>query len=343
MSFVGPRALRPGEIEIEGGHRLPLEAVPGYADRIVVRPGLTGVAQVYAPRDISRRRKFRYDRLYIQPSIVRSRYAFDSPVVLDKLPRHMGIQGPQVLTPGRRDVIVVGGGPAGLLAARDLAASGFSTIVVEEHETIGVPVHCTGVLGMDAFDELDLPRHTILHTAHAARFISADGSSLLIDHDRVRAAIIDRGEIRRSAGGECCRGRAQRFRPVAESGRSMSTPTVSACRPRAGSRARTRLHHCLRRELSIQPAPRSRTAATVRPQRAARGRRFLRLITSRCTSDVKLRPVGSDGSCRFDAAVRSVRARRRDVRSAASRRIQASWPPASIDGSVSDAHGTSLA
>jgi lipopolysaccharide/colanic/teichoic acid biosynthesis glycosyltransferase len=66
MSFVGPRALRPGEIEIEGGAPVPLEAVDGYADRIVVRPGLTGVAQVFAPRDISRRSKFRYDRLYIQ-------------------------------------------------------------------------------------------------------------------------------------------------------------------------------------------------------------------------------------------------------------------------------------
>jgi lipopolysaccharide/colanic/teichoic acid biosynthesis glycosyltransferase len=66
MSFVGPRALRPGEIEIEGGHPVPLEAVPGYASRIIVRPGLTGVAQVYAPRDISRRSKFRYDRLYIR-------------------------------------------------------------------------------------------------------------------------------------------------------------------------------------------------------------------------------------------------------------------------------------
>ncbi|MFL6280565.1 MAG: sugar transferase [Vicinamibacterales bacterium] len=66
MSFVGPRALRPGEIEIEGGMPVPLEAVPGYMSRIVVRPGLTGIAQVYAPRDISRRRKFRYDELYIR-------------------------------------------------------------------------------------------------------------------------------------------------------------------------------------------------------------------------------------------------------------------------------------
>jgi lipopolysaccharide/colanic/teichoic acid biosynthesis glycosyltransferase len=66
MSFVGPRALRPGEIENEGGMPVPLEAVPGYVNRIVVRPGLTGIAQVYAPRDISRRSKFRYDRLYIR-------------------------------------------------------------------------------------------------------------------------------------------------------------------------------------------------------------------------------------------------------------------------------------
>jgi digeranylgeranylglycerophospholipid reductase len=107
----------------------------------------------------------------------------------------MGIEGPQILMADRRDVIVVGGGPAGLLTSRDLAASGFSVVVLEEHDTIGVPVHCTGVLGMDAFDELDLPRHTVLQTVHAARFISADGSSVLIDHERVRAAVIDRGRF----------------------------------------------------------------------------------------------------------------------------------------------------
>jgi lipopolysaccharide/colanic/teichoic acid biosynthesis glycosyltransferase len=66
MSFVGPRALRPGEIEALGGGRLEaLEDVPGYDQRSRVRPGLTGIAQIYAPRDITRRNKFRYDRLYI--------------------------------------------------------------------------------------------------------------------------------------------------------------------------------------------------------------------------------------------------------------------------------------
>jgi lipopolysaccharide/colanic/teichoic acid biosynthesis glycosyltransferase len=66
MSFVGPRALRPGEIEIEGNEQVALEAVPGYLQRIAVRPGLTGIAQVYAARDVPRRHKFRYDALYIR-------------------------------------------------------------------------------------------------------------------------------------------------------------------------------------------------------------------------------------------------------------------------------------
>ena len=67
MSFVGPRALRPGEIEVRGdGFHEALEYVPGYAERHSIRPGLTGVAQIFAPRDIPRRQKFRYDRVYIR-------------------------------------------------------------------------------------------------------------------------------------------------------------------------------------------------------------------------------------------------------------------------------------
>ena len=65
MSFVGPRALRPGEIESDGGRLVRLEDVPGFEHRMTVRPGLTGIAQIYAPRDVPQRQKFRYDRLYV--------------------------------------------------------------------------------------------------------------------------------------------------------------------------------------------------------------------------------------------------------------------------------------
>jgi lipopolysaccharide/colanic/teichoic acid biosynthesis glycosyltransferase len=67
MSFVGPRALRPEEIDLDSnGVPVPLKDVPGFTERVSVPPGLTGVAQIYAARDISRRQKFRFDRLYIR-------------------------------------------------------------------------------------------------------------------------------------------------------------------------------------------------------------------------------------------------------------------------------------
>ena len=67
MSFVGPRALLPQEIEVTGtGVPVPIEQIPGYEARHRVRPGLTGLTQVYAPRDIPRRHKFKLDLLYIR-------------------------------------------------------------------------------------------------------------------------------------------------------------------------------------------------------------------------------------------------------------------------------------
>jgi lipopolysaccharide/colanic/teichoic acid biosynthesis glycosyltransferase len=67
MSFVGPRPLRPGEVDVRGdGQMMRLDEIPGYHERHGVRPGLTGLTQVYAPRDISRTGKFRLDRLYLK-------------------------------------------------------------------------------------------------------------------------------------------------------------------------------------------------------------------------------------------------------------------------------------
>ena len=55
-----------------------LEDVPGFAMRCAVRPGLTGVAQIYAPRDVVRRCKFRYDRFYIR----RQSFCFDARLIV---------------------------------------------------------------------------------------------------------------------------------------------------------------------------------------------------------------------------------------------------------------------
>ena len=97
-----------------------------------------------------------------------------------------------------RDVAIIGAGPAGLTVARALASRGHDVVVLEEHPCIGVPVHCTGVLGLDAFQEFDLPRHSILGTAESATFVAADGSSVLVDADKARAVIVDRARFDQS-------------------------------------------------------------------------------------------------------------------------------------------------
>jgi lipopolysaccharide/colanic/teichoic acid biosynthesis glycosyltransferase len=79
MSFVGPRALAVQEVELSGdGRSIRLEEIPGFDERHRVIPGLTGVAQVFAPRDVPRRQKFRYDRLYVR----KQSFALDIKLIL---------------------------------------------------------------------------------------------------------------------------------------------------------------------------------------------------------------------------------------------------------------------
>jgi digeranylgeranylglycerophospholipid reductase len=104
----------------------------------------------------------------------------------------MGVERAQVLTTHRWDVVVVGGGPAGLITARDLAANGCSVALVEEHTQIGAPVHCTGVLGCDAFEELGIDRRSVLQITDSASFISPSGPIVRLSSDRARAAVVDR-------------------------------------------------------------------------------------------------------------------------------------------------------
>jgi lipopolysaccharide/colanic/teichoic acid biosynthesis glycosyltransferase len=60
LSLVGPRPERPGLAADFA------EELPRFGERLRVRPGLTGVAQVYGRYSTRPRNKLRYDLLYIE-------------------------------------------------------------------------------------------------------------------------------------------------------------------------------------------------------------------------------------------------------------------------------------
>lgn len=66
MSFVGPRALLPNEVEIHQNENDEKNLQELFEKRCTVTPGLTGLAQIFLPRDVPREKKFQYDLLYIQ-------------------------------------------------------------------------------------------------------------------------------------------------------------------------------------------------------------------------------------------------------------------------------------
>ena len=91
-----------------------------------------------------------------------------------------------------RDVAIVGGGPGGLSAARRLAADGWSVTVFEEHDRVGTPVHCTGVLAEDVFASMNLPREAMLNPLSTVRFVAPAGHSFDYTTATTEAVVIDR-------------------------------------------------------------------------------------------------------------------------------------------------------
>jgi digeranylgeranylglycerophospholipid reductase len=103
------------------------------------------------------------------------------------------------------DAVVVGGGPAGLYAAGSLARAGCDVTLLEEHADIGEPVHCTGVLAKDAFEEFCLDTGDILNELTTVRFHSPSGLTVEYSTRSVEAVVIDRATFDRRLADEALR------------------------------------------------------------------------------------------------------------------------------------------
>ena len=96
------------------------------------------------------------------------------------------------------DVLVIGAGPAGSIAAQQLAAAGFHVAVLEEHAVIGEPVDCTGVIGTEAFVDFDLPRTIVVGSVEAVTIHSPAGIPATHRAMEPLAYIVDRAELDRT-------------------------------------------------------------------------------------------------------------------------------------------------
>jgi digeranylgeranylglycerophospholipid reductase len=90
------------------------------------------------------------------------------------------------------DVVVVGGGPAGCYTAYQLAREGFDVLILEKNGTSKQPPVCTGVVGVEAFEKFDLPRHSILTDVKDIHFVSPSGKLVSYCPGDIQAHVVDR-------------------------------------------------------------------------------------------------------------------------------------------------------
>ncbi len=90
------------------------------------------------------------------------------------------------------DVIVVGGGPSGLLIASILAETGFNVAVFDQNSAIGKHVVCSGVMSKEGFSRYDLPKKAILGGLKEADLFSPGGSCISYVHPEEAVVVVDR-------------------------------------------------------------------------------------------------------------------------------------------------------
>lgn len=95
------------------------------------------------------------------------------------------------------DVIVVGAGPAGLVAGATTAEKGHKTLIIERSKAIGYPIHDSGGTFREIIDGFNLSKKVIANWISGFRFISPSGYKVDFEIEKKLGAVLDRREINR--------------------------------------------------------------------------------------------------------------------------------------------------
>jgi geranylgeranyl reductase family protein len=92
------------------------------------------------------------------------------------------------------DTIIVGAGPIGSYLAEKLARLGYKVLVLEKKATAGQDICCTGIVGKECIDLLELytNNYLIIRQASSAKFLAPSGKALKLRRNDEVAYILDR-------------------------------------------------------------------------------------------------------------------------------------------------------
>jgi geranylgeranyl reductase family protein len=108
------------------------------------------------------------------------------------------------------DALVIGAGAAGNYIAYRLSSQGYKVLVFEEHEQIGQPVQCTGIIGAECFERFPFFEGTVLREVNSAKLFSPSGRELRVWRDSIQAYIVDRAAFDQSLA-ETARGQGAQY------------------------------------------------------------------------------------------------------------------------------------
>ncbi|GAC1566935.1 MAG: NAD(P)/FAD-dependent oxidoreductase [Ktedonobacteraceae bacterium] len=113
------------------------------------------------------------------------------------------------------DVLIVGGGPAGLAAAEAAAIQGVSALLLERQNEIGYPVHTSGGSWVSDMQTLGIPEH-LYHPVSKVYFVSPH-REVPLKYDPPLACVMDvRGVYQHLAGRAVAAGASVRVRHTVE-------------------------------------------------------------------------------------------------------------------------------